>query len=408
MHKEPDRFDTFLSFGFRPFFLFAGLYAIAAIAAWLTWLGLHGAGAAVTAPSFAVTPHYWHAHEMIFGYGGAVLAGFLLTAVVNWTGTRPVTGRPLLLLIMVWLAGRIAVWLSALVPAAVVAVVDLAFLPLLGLFVARALLAKPAARNLIFPGLLAVLSAANLMIHLEWTGLIDDGARLGLLAALLTLCFTVSIVGGRIVPAFTRNALVKRHEAIPPPRTITLVDAIALASTALLIPAAAFALSDALTGALALVAAVAHAVRLSFWRFHATLNDPLLWSLHLAYFWLPVGFAMLAAAHLGAGMSESTALHALSIGAVGGMTLAVMSRAALGHTGRPLAAAWPTACAYGLIAAAALVRAGGPVLFPALYMQAVLAAGFLWAAGFALFALVYWPVLTGPPMRGTAPAAPGQ
>ena len=384
-----------LTYGFRVFFLAAGVYAVAVLAAWLTWLGLHLAGAVVTGPSFSGAPHLWHGHEMIFGYAIAAVAGFMLTAIPSWTGARPVTGTPLAVLGLVWLAGRVVIWLSALLPGAVVAAVDLAFLPLFAYFVTRGLLLKPAPRNLVFLVFLALLFVSNLAVHLEWNGITGDSALWGLYCAILTLALMVSIIGGRIVPAFTRNVLVREGQTLLP-RSFPAVDAIALGAGTLTVLGYVFGAPAQLAGAVAALAAAAHLVRLSFWRFQATLGSPILWSLHLAYLWLVIGYGLLAAALLTGALGEALAMHAIGIGAVGGMTLAVMTRAALGHSCRPLVTARAITWSYVLVALAAVARTFGPVVLPGYYLEIVLGAGAFWVAGFAIFVVVYWPILTGP------------
>jgi uncharacterized protein involved in response to NO len=206
----------------------------------------------------------------------------------------------------------------------------------------------------------------------------------------------VAIVGGRIVPAFTRNALMRNSESGRLPQSFKPIEAAALIGASAVMLCYLANAPDAIAGGVAAIAALAHLARLAFWRSWATRGVPILWSLHLAYLWLPIGYAIIAAARLFDAMPEAVALHALGVGAVGGMTLAVMTRAALGHTGRPLAVTRPIAVSYGLVALAALVRVFAPGLFPALYLELILVAGGLWIVGFAVFVTVYWPILTGP------------
>lgn len=385
-----------LTYGFRVFFLAAGVYAVLALAAWLVWLGLHMAGAVVTQASFIGAPHLWHGHEMVFGYGVAAIAGFMLTAVPSWTGAQPVTGRPLAFLGILWLAGRVAVWLSALLPGWLVALVDLTFVPFFAYFVTRSLLLKPAPRNLVFLIFLTVLFIANLAVHLEWNAVTDDSALWGLYTAIVTLALMVSIVGGRVVPAFTRNVLVRRGAA-KLPRSFRALDVAALAGGGLVLAAYGLGAPDIVVGIVALIAAAGNLGRLAFWRFQSTLDSPILWSLHLAYLWLPIGYFLLAVSRLGDIVPEALAMHAIGVGAVGGMTLAVMTRAALGHSGRPLETARAITWSYLLVALAAALRVFGPELLPGYYLEIVLAAGAFWVAGFAIFVIVYWPILTGPP-----------
>ncbi len=396
MNQAPHRQPTILSYGFRPFFLLAGAYAVIAIAAWLAWLGLHTINVVATRPTIAEPPHLWHGHEMLFGYAAAVVSGFLLTAVPNWTGAAPVTGARLGLLVTVWMAGRAVMWTSAFLPAALVAVIDLAYLPLLAVIAGQSLMQRPAARNLIFLGLLGVLAFANGAIHAEWTGFTDDTAAWGLRLAILTYALMIAIIGGRVVPAFTRNALMRRGKTSDLPRSIARLDGLGIVAALAVVVAAAVGWPPGI-GATALAAAVGNGVRLSLWRPLSSLGEPIVWSLHLGFAALVAGYATLAAADLGGWPSETAALHVIAIGAIGGMTLAVMTRAALGHTGRALAVTRPIAVAYLLVAAAALLRGFGTQLLPAHYFAVIGLAGLAWIAAFGLFTGGYRRILAGPP-----------
>jgi len=401
MSSEPTEQIPFLSIGFRPFFLLAGLYAIASMSAWLAWLAVHAANGIILEPTIAVPAHLWHGHEMLFGYTAAVITGFMLTAVPGWTGAQRVAGPPLVFLMGVWIAGRLVVWFSALLPPLFVAAIDMAHLPLLAGIVALGLIRRPAPRNLIFLGLLIILIIANGAIHAEWTGLSEDSAAWGLNVALITMTLLVVILGGRIVPSFTRNALKRRGVGRERdlPRSIAMLDKASIAGVAALLVCYLFPLPDPITGIAAALAACANLARLSLWRWRSVLDAPILWSLHLAYLWIPLGLAGLAAALLGGWFSHNAALHILAVGAVGGMTMAMMTRAPLGHTGRPLVVAVPIAGAYLLIAAAALLRGFALEAFPAHYYSVIFSAGGLWIAGFIVFVIVYLPILTGPPLK---------
>ena len=386
---------TLFGEGFRIFFLSAGLFAVISIGLWVGWLAIHAAGGMVTAMPFAAPPHLWHAHEMIFGYAGAALAGFFLTAVPSWTGTKAARHLFIIMASGLWLAGRLAVWWSGGIDPVIVAVIDLAFLPLLASKIATQLFRRPKPQNLLFLLLLILVWSGNLLVHLEWSGVIADGVWPGLRLGLLGTTAIIAVLGGRITPAFTRNAMTRSGIETGLPRSYRVLDAAGIATAILLPLAIAFGAPDSVAAALAIAAGIAQAARLVSWRSLWTLSQPILWSMHL-------GFAMLAAGYLTLGFayldlfSEVAALHLLGIGSVGGMTLAVMSRAILGHAGKPLIAPRPIALAYGLIAAAALFRAVGSSAGMDWYNTAMLISGGLWIAAFTLFVAVYLPVVFEP------------
>lgn len=385
----------FLSIGLRPFFLLAGLYACAAMAVWLAWLGLGFAPFPAASGSAAVPIAIWHGHEMVFGYAAAVIAGFMLTAVPNWTASRPLRGTPLAALALLWLAGRIVVWLSGILPAAVVATIDLAFLPALAATVGVPLIRARAFRNIIFLGLLAVAFSGNAMVHLELLGWSADTARAGNLLGLNLVVLLITIVGGRIVPAFTGNWLKARGIAATVRRRPPL-DALAIAATALVLVLELAGAADVLTGIVALAAAVLHLARMAGWQTRFVLGEPIVWILHLGYGWLVVGFLCKALAALGGVIIPASAMHALSVGAVGSMTLGVMTRATLGHTGRALRVAPAIAIAYLLVSLAAVLRIAGPTLFAEVTSGVMLFSGLLWVLAFGVFVAKYWIILTGP------------
>lgn len=385
-----------LSEGFRVFFFSAGVFGIAVMAIWIGWLAVHAAGGALTYTPFEQAPHLWHAHEMIYGYGGAVVAGFFLTAVPNWTGAPPSRTAYVSAVAALWLAGRLAMLFSAELPAALVMAVDVSFLPVLGVKIFLNLLKRPKPQNMMLLAVLSMLAAGNILMHLDWTGLApglaEGGARLGL----LTLAAMISIIGGRVTPAFTRNALMRDGATGKLPVTHPLASAVGIASALLLALLTPLAPHAYMLAAVAAAAAIANGLRLIGWRVLSVLDQPILWSLHLGFAMLVAGYGLLAWHWAGGAIGETAALHMLGIGAVGGMTLAVMSRAALGHTGRDLVVARPVAAAYLMIAAAAFSRALGSLLFPDSYFTVMFVAGAFWLAAFALFLLVYAPILTLP------------
>lgn len=375
-----------LGYGFRPFFGLAGLHAALSVPVWvLVWLG---------DLSFqpVLAPSLWHAHEMLFGFAAAALAGFLLTAVPNWTGQGPIRGHALLVLTAAWIAGRVAMWFSGALPPLVVAIADLAFLPLLAAFQAPAIVARSARRNGVFVLILLVLFAANLAVHLEALG-VAESARWGLHLALGVVVLAVTLVGGRIVPAFTQGGLKGQGIAIaiePRPR----LDLAAILSVALMTLAEAAGAPDVAVGALAALASLAALLRLLGWHGHRTFGTPLLWVLHLGMAWLVAGLALKAAAAFGL-VPESMALHGLGAGAIATMVLAVMTRATLGHTGRALVAVPGSALAYLAVAGGALLRVLVPV-FADQVVPLTVAAGLLWSAGFAGFLWLYGGMLLNP------------
>ena len=386
-----------LSEGFRAFFLGAAIWAILSGLIWEVWLGAQATGTASDLPGLSMAPHLWHAHEMVFGYAGAAVAGFFLTAVASGRGL--VIG----MLAALWLAGRIALWQSAALPPVLVAAVDLSFLAVLTGRIGVQLVKRPKAQHAIFLIFLATLLAANLAVHLDWLDLWPDGARVGLRIGLLALCGLIVVLGGRVTPGFIRNAMNRAGhppEALPPvtPRLdrTAILTSIALPWSVLLPP---------FTPIIALVLAIVHGLRISLWRPHWSLRDPLLWSLFAAQGLLVVGLALFTLAGWGIG-DEVGALHVLGLGGVGGMTLAVMSRATLGHTGRAPIVPRPVAVGYGLMILSALTRWLASDLLYGWYDALVLIAGAAWIGAFALFLVGMIPALTQARTARPAPPPP--
>ncbi|WP_406858434.1 NnrS family protein [Alsobacter sp. KACC 23698] len=383
-----DKGPDILSYGFRPFFLLGSLFAGAAILAWLpAYFG------EIAIPT-AFAPRDWHAHEMIYGFLPAVVTGFLLTAIPNWTGRLPLQGRALLVLVVVWLAGRVAVSTSAWTSWQVAAAADLAFLALVAAAATREVIAGKNWRNLRVIVIVGLLFIGNAVFHAEahWRGAADVGVRLGIAAAVLLL----TLVGGRVVPSFTRNWLARENPGrLPAP--FGRLDVAAIVASALALAAWVAAPETLATGGAMLCAGALQAVRLARWAGERTWRDRLVLVLHVAYAFVPIGFVLGALAAFGVGPA-SAGIHAWTVGAVGLMTLAIMSRASLGHTGRALVASLPVQTAYGLLGAAALARICAAI-HPAAAFGLLHAAALAWAAGFLVFALSYWRVFTGPRLR---------
>lgn len=377
-----------LSAGFRPFFLGSAIWAAVAIP---LWLAVYRDG--VTLPSL-LPPLVWHIHEMIFGFAAATVAGFLLAAIPNWTGRMPLEGWPLAILVLLWAIGRVAVLLSADIGAAAAALADLSFPAAFLGVVGREILAGRNWRNLPMLAALSLLLAGNLFVHLDALG-IADSAELGNRIGLVTLLMLISLVGGRIIPSFTHNWLTKTRPAITPPVPEGSFDRAALVVTALALGSWALAPDAPITAWANLAAGGAVALRLSRWRGIRTLREPLLLILHIGYAWLALGLVLLGLNRFLEVLPVTAALHALTVGAVGTMTLAVMTRASLGHTGQSLTAGPGTKAIYVLITLAAVLR----VLSPLAAENANLllsVAGAAWCGAFGLFAVFYGGALARP------------
>jgi uncharacterized protein involved in response to NO len=375
--------SALLSYGFRPFFLFGALWAAVAVALWLPMLSGH-----LVVPS-AFTPVEWHIHELIFGYVPAIVAGFLLTAVPNWTGRPPVVGVRLLMLVLAWCAGRIAVLVSLWIGAGVAAAVDLAFLIALAGVVGREIVANGNTHNLKVLVGVALLLAANGLFHLEAATGIGDGhgTRLGIAATVIL----IMLIGGRIIPSFTRNWLAPRGVGrLPAP--FDRVDVVIMGASALALASWVVLPHAKVTAILAVVAGASNIARLLRWAGERTGAEPLVLILHIAYAFVPAGFILLALSILRPDIvMPSGALHGWTTGAIGTMTLAVMTRASLGHTGRPLVATRPIQLIYAAVVASALARilAAFDVLRePMLHLSAT-----AWVAAFLGFVVIYAPLL---------------
>lgn len=380
------------AYGFRPFFLLAGLHAVTSIAAWL-WLYGNGGWPLPPLPA-----QHWHGHEMIFGFIGAAIAGFLLTAVPNWTGSHGLTGAPIVVLALLWLAGRVVFSLGQAIPVWVLVIGELAFVPPLLLAIAPALLR---AENRNWP-MLVLLAAFWVTDAVFIVGLLGEDpllSRTALVAAVDVVLVLITIIGGRIVPAFTRNAL--RASGVPAAlEPKPAVERLVLLSMLVILICDVLLPDTLVTAAVAAIAAVGQLWRLAGWQGWRTTRQPIVWVLHLAYLWLPLGLALKAAWIAGGFDWAVHWLHALGAGAAGMMILAVMTRAALGHTGRPLKVHGLIAVAYGMLALAVAVRVFGPTLLPLDYSSVTLLSGLLWIAAFVPYLVIYVPILLRPRADG--------
>ena len=374
--------------GFRPFVLGGALWAVVALAIWLTALA-----GQITIPS-AFDALAWHRHEMLFGFVGAVIAGFLLTAIPNWTGRLPIAGPPLASLFGLWLAGRLAMLFSATLGAAVAGVTDVGFYLLLAAITAREVI-EANNRNVPIVGLVLLFGIANALDHVAAAGsdLVDPALPWQFAVALVTLM--ISLIGGRIVPSFTRNWLAKRGVTQGLPGQPNRFDLVVIGLTALGLLSWIAAPAGWLPATILAIAAAAQAIRLARWRGWNAVRDPLVLILHVGYGWVPIGLALLAASQLSSLVIQSAAVHALTAGAMGTMILGVMSRATLGHTGRELRAGPTTQVIYLLVTVGATLRVTSSIGLLE-YRMGMEAAGFCWLGSFVLFIFNYGPILFAP------------
>jgi uncharacterized protein involved in response to NO len=342
-----------------------------------------------------LAPPIWHGHEMLFGFAAAVIAGFLLTAVPNWTGIPAVKGGRLIALVALWVAGRLAIFYSGLLPAWLVAAIDVAFFPALVLAIAPALVASGSRRNMGFPVVLLVFTLANLAIHAAAMGYLPLGAEIGIKVAVNLATLLMVVIGGRVIPGFTANALGT------PSRRADWTDKAALYAAIAVLVLEFLPQARPAQGAAAVAAAALVALRMRGWQSLRTLRRPILWVLHVGYAWIAVGYAFKRLALLTELLRWQDALHGLTAGAIGTLTLGMMSRVALGHTGRPLEVRSAITVAYILITLATIMRLCTP-FGAALHPVPALthAAGGLWAAAFIIFLVVYTPILISPRADG--------
>ena len=373
--------------GFRPFFLGGAAWAVIALTIWLLSL----AGQIDIPTTFDALA--WHRHEMLFGFVGAVIAGFLLTAIPNWTGRLPIAGGPLASLFGLWLAGRLAMLFSADFGPVVAAVIDVGFYLVLAAVAAREVI-EANNRNVPIVGLVLLFGIANALDHLAAAGIFVDPALPWQLAvSLVTLM--ISLIGGRIVPSFTRNWLAKCGVTKSLPGQPNRFDLMAIGLTALALLAWIAAPSGWLPGMLLAVAAAAQTIRLARWKGWKAVRDPLVLILHIGYAWVPIGLALLAASQFVPLVIRTAAVHALTAGAMGTMILAVMTRASLGHTGRELRAGPTTQVIYLLVTVGAALRVAASLGLLD-YRMGMEAAGALWLGSFVLFIFNYGPILFAP------------
>lgn len=367
-----------LRLGFRPFYLGAAVFGMLAIPLWVAML-LGGVSLALP-----VSPVLWHGHEMLFGYAVAVIVGFLLTAGKAWTGLATPRGASLAALAVVWLAARLA---GVMAPYVVFAALDILLLPLVAAILIALLLRAGNRRNLPLGAILALLSLANLAFHLAVIGRLDIPPVRALHAGLALIVAIECVIAGRVIPAFTMSALPGLRLQVP--RRLEIAT---LATTALGLTLWVLAPAGPATAVVLMAAATLHGARLWQWQPLRTRGRPILWILHASYAWVPAGLALLASAQLG-WISASAGVHALAVGATGGLIIGMVTRTARGHTGRPLRASTPEVAAYGLVMGAAAVRVLLPLAAPQHLALSLVVAAMAWSAAFGIYLFVFAPWL---------------
>lgn len=374
-----------LRLAFRPLFLLGTLFSVLAIGWWIHYW---------SAP-FQWMPYggliWWHGHEMLFGFGIAIVTGFLLTAVRTWTGVPGIRGKWLAGLVLTWVSGRLLISFSNGIDSWIVASVDIAYLVFSAIAMAYPVFKVKQWRNLVFVPILLILAGLNATSHWAVHSNQPVVAMHSLHATIMLFSLIIAILGGRVIPAFTANGTGKQNA--PPIIGLEIISILSF----LLMMIIAFIGFDQVDSSLLLVvtliAAIANGIRFSRWGIQHTWSIPLLWSLHLSYIFIPFGFALLALYAAGLMDNISAAIHSFTIGAIGGMILAMISRVTLGHTGRPLKPHSKMSLAFSSMIVATLVRVVLPTWLPEYYSLSINLAGILWVFSFVLFLFFYTPML---------------
>ncbi|MEF3076296.1 NnrS family protein [Methylobacter sp. Wu1] len=381
--KSSTIFDyPLFALGFRAFFGLAGLSALILIVLWNAIFK----GDLTLSNYFANT--YWHAHEMLLGYSVAVIAGFLLTAVRNWTGRPTLTGDQLAGLCLLWLYGRIVPFYAGLLPDALIALIDFSFLPALAYQISKPIIQVRQYRNLIFIGLLLLLALGNGLIHAEILGIQENSAWPGIQVVVATIILMILVIAGRVFPFFTERGLPGARVVRNP-----IMDGLSLAAAALVFGLQLFNISGIVLALIAVLAVAVNIIRVAGWYVQRIWYVPLLWVLYIGYGWVILGFALTAFSAYEL-VAPTLALHAFTVGGIGVLTLGMMARVSLGHTGRALRVSNAMAIGFALINLAALFRVLLPIALPDWYGVLVYVSTLSWLAAFSLFVFVYAPILT--------------
>ncbi|RLA25569.1 MAG: NnrS family protein [Gammaproteobacteria bacterium] len=372
----------FFALGFRTFFALSGLSALVLL---VLWRSIYD-GSLVMDNYFA--KNYWHAHEMLLGYTVAVIAGFLLTAVRNWTGQQTLTGASLAALALLWVYGRILPFYSGLLADEFIALVDFLFLPVLAICLTKPMIAAQYTRGYVFIGLLLIMALGNGLIHLDILGLAEETAWMGFQIVISLIITMILVIAGRVFPFFTEKGLPGTLPIRNP-----LYDALSIGSALLVFVLSIMQVSGIILALAAALATIINILRLNDWYVFKIWFVPLLWVLYIGYAWIIFGFILTALSAFDI-VLPTLALHAFTMGGIGVITLGMMARVSLGHTGRVLKASQAMAIAFALINLAALIRVFVPILLPNWYADIIYLSTILWLAAFSLFAYIYAPILT--------------
>lgn len=391
--KKEQQILPLFRLGFRPMFLFGTAFAALAIPFWVMSL-------------FGLVSHvpygeafWWHSHEMLFGFAAAIIVGFLLTAVQNWTGMPGLRGPKLMMLFSIWLLARIGLALPYSEFSIVFVVLDIAFMPVAALLLAIPLVAVKQTRNMFFVPVLALFAIANALTHASvYSGKLYYFHH-GINIAIYLVTLLMVVIGGRVMPMFTANGT-NTTKVLP----VRWLELLSIGSVVALMLLHLFNLQTILglhaTGGLFILAGVSNFIRCLRWRIWVTFKVPLVWSLHIAYFCIALGLVMIGLSKFTAMVPERASLHLLTVGGMGGLILAMVSRVSLGHTGRMLIVKPLMAVAFGAMFVAALIRVFGVMVIPGSYLTWIAVSAVLWVVAFGLYLIYYIPVLTQPRVDG--------
>jgi len=385
--QKEQKIPPLLRLGFRPFFLSGAVFSIVAIMLWL----LMFKGVINLSPLGG--GYWWHIHEMIFGFGCAIIAGFLLTAVQNWTGVRGAQGNTLLVLFLLWLAGRIVLLMPSLLGETLTTVVDLSFLPAVAFVLAKPIVAAKQYRNLFFVPLLLLFTLANLEMHLAIYLPQTFTTTFAAYSGVMLVTFLMSVMAGRVTPMFTANGT-QTPKTIPLPWLDIITNGSLAVAMLYLLFQPLLGFSALSFGVLLIIAGFFQSMRWLRWRPWITLAVPLLWSIHIAIMFIALGLVLLGLSYLVPDIPSNHVWHLLTVGGMGGLILAMISRVSLGHTGRPLSPPKAMSFAYTAITLAALIRAFGPWILPEKTLLLIDISGTFWLLAFGIFVITYAPMLT--------------